>query len=334
MKELAAAAGRADAPRFAVVRAARRRPSPSSTTLPGPYVVKTDGLAAGKGVLVTDDLAEAEADVAAKLSGEAFGDGRPARRDRGGTGGPRALPARRSATGRAPCRCPPAQDYKRVGDGDAGPNTGGMGAYSPVPLAGDGGRRRGDGPHRRADARRAGAAGDRLPRRALRGADAHRRRAEAGRVQRALRRPRGRGRPAAARRRRRRAVLAGGDRQAPGRRAGGRATTPRSCVVLAAAGYPAAPAVAAIAIARRRASRYGRGCDRLPRRHRPRRAGAPRHRRRTGARGHRRRRRRSPTRATRAYEAVGAHLLRRRRSTDATSPRRRSRHAPTTRVAP
>src|SRR3546814_3747126 len=41
--------------------------------LPGPYVVKTDGLAAGKGVLVTVDLAEAEADVRAKLSGKAFG---------------------------------------------------------------------------------------------------------------------------------------------------------------------------------------------------------------------------------------------------------------------
>src|SRR3546814_11106715 len=41
--------------------------------LPGPYVVKTEGLAAGTGVLVTVDLAEAEADVRAKLSGEAFG---------------------------------------------------------------------------------------------------------------------------------------------------------------------------------------------------------------------------------------------------------------------
>ena len=44
-------------------------PSTSSTSLPGPYVVKTDGLAAGKGVLVTDSLAEAEDDVAAKLPG-------------------------------------------------------------------------------------------------------------------------------------------------------------------------------------------------------------------------------------------------------------------------
>ena len=43
-------------------------------TLPGPWVIKTDGLAAGKGVLVTDSLAEAEADIDAKLSGDAFGD--------------------------------------------------------------------------------------------------------------------------------------------------------------------------------------------------------------------------------------------------------------------
>ena len=43
-------------------------------SLPGPWVVKTDGLAAGKGVLVTDSRAEAEADIDAKLSGDAFGD--------------------------------------------------------------------------------------------------------------------------------------------------------------------------------------------------------------------------------------------------------------------
>ena len=41
--------------------------------LPGPWVVKTDGLASGKGVLVTDSLAAAEADIDAKLSGDAFG---------------------------------------------------------------------------------------------------------------------------------------------------------------------------------------------------------------------------------------------------------------------
>ena len=67
--------GRAD--RRATARSARarnRRRSRSSTALPRPYVVKTDGLAAGKGVLVTDSLAEARDAVRAYLSGAAFGD--------------------------------------------------------------------------------------------------------------------------------------------------------------------------------------------------------------------------------------------------------------------
>jgi phosphoribosylamine--glycine ligase len=105
------------------------------TTLPGLYVVKTDGLAAGKGVLVTESLDEAREDVRAKLSGEAFGPaGRRVVIEEGMSGpevsllcvcdGVRALPL------------PSAQDHKRVGDGDTGPNTGGMGAYSPVPGIG------------------------------------------------------------------------------------------------------------------------------------------------------------------------------------------------------
>ena len=99
-------------------------------TLPGLYVVKTDGLAAGKGVLVTESLTEAEDDVRAKLSGAAFGDaGRRVVIEEGMSGpevsllclcdGARAVPL------------PSAQDFKRADDGDAGPNTGGMGAYSP-----------------------------------------------------------------------------------------------------------------------------------------------------------------------------------------------------------
>ncbi|HEV2360235.1 MAG TPA: phosphoribosylamine--glycine ligase, partial [Acidimicrobiales bacterium] len=102
--------------------------------LPGPFVVKTDGLAAGKGVLVTDDLAEAEADAKAKLSGVAFG----AAGDRvvieEGMAGPE-LSLLVVCDGRTAVPLAPAQDFKRIGDGDTGSNTGGMGAYSPVPLA-------------------------------------------------------------------------------------------------------------------------------------------------------------------------------------------------------
>ena len=105
--------------------------------LPGPYVIKTDGLAAGKGVLVTADLAEAEADVRQKLSGEAFG--------AAGTSVviEEALRGREVSVfavcdGRRAVALAPAQDFKRVGDGDRGPNTGGMGAYCPVPWLPEG----------------------------------------------------------------------------------------------------------------------------------------------------------------------------------------------------
>ena len=89
-----------------------------------PYVVKDDGLAAGKGVVVTSDRAEAVEHAAScgrvvveeylpgpEVSLFAITDGRTVR----------ALQ--------------PAQDFKRLGDGDAGPNTGGMGAYTPLPWA-------------------------------------------------------------------------------------------------------------------------------------------------------------------------------------------------------
>ena len=96
--------------------------------------MKTDGLAAGKGVVVTESLAEAEDDVRDKLSGEAFGDaGRRVVIEEGMTG-PELSVLRRVRRRRRRGRSPPAQDFKRVGDGDAGPNTGGMGAYSPVPF--------------------------------------------------------------------------------------------------------------------------------------------------------------------------------------------------------
>ena len=142
-------------------------------TLPGPCVVKTDGLAAGKGVLVTESLDEAAADVRAKLVRRGLRRRRPAGGDRGGPDRARAVAAVRLRRQRA-VPLAPAQDFKRLGDGDAGPNTGGMGAYSPVPVAGDGRGRRGAGAGGRAHAGRAAAPGHRLPGRALRRPDAHR----------------------------------------------------------------------------------------------------------------------------------------------------------------
>ncbi|HEX6595356.1 MAG TPA: phosphoribosylamine--glycine ligase, partial [Acidimicrobiales bacterium] len=104
-------------------------------TLPPPYVVKTDGLAAGKGVLVTESLTEAIDDVQAKLSGAAFGRaGRMVVIEEGLTGPELSLLC--VCDGMRAVALAPAQDFKRLLDGDAGPNTGGMGAYSPVPAAG------------------------------------------------------------------------------------------------------------------------------------------------------------------------------------------------------
>ncbi|HEX2046642.1 MAG TPA: phosphoribosylamine--glycine ligase [Acidimicrobiales bacterium] len=106
-------------------------------TLAGPWVVKTDGLAAGKGVLVTDSFDEAAADVRAKLSGQAFGDaGRRVVIEEWLDGPELSLLC--VCDGNLAVPLAPAQDFKRLGDGDAGPNTGGMGAYSPVPMAGPG----------------------------------------------------------------------------------------------------------------------------------------------------------------------------------------------------
>jgi phosphoribosylamine--glycine ligase len=89
-----------------------------------PYVVKDDGLAAGKGVVVTADRDEALAHAArcARVVVEEFLDG-PEVSLFAITDGTTVLPL------------VPAQDFKRVGDDDAGPNTGGMGAYAPLPWA-------------------------------------------------------------------------------------------------------------------------------------------------------------------------------------------------------
>ena len=91
-----------------------------------PYVVKDDGLAAGKGVVVTEDRATARAHASTLLDGghpvllESFLDGPEA-----------SLFCLVDGTTVVPLV--PAQDFKRVGDDDCGPNTGGMGAYAPLP---------------------------------------------------------------------------------------------------------------------------------------------------------------------------------------------------------
>ena len=98
-----------------------------------PIVVKADGLAAGKGVIVAMTLAEAEAAVRDMLEGNAFGDA-----------GARVVIEEfldgeeasfiSMVDGRTALPMATSQDHKRVGDGDTGPNTGGMGAYSPAPV--------------------------------------------------------------------------------------------------------------------------------------------------------------------------------------------------------
>lgn len=101
---------------------------------PGPWVVKADGLTAGKGVLVTAERAEAAADVRAKLSGEAFADAGRVVLIEEAMQGPE-LSVLALCDGRRCVLLPSARDAKRLGDGDTGPNTGGMGAFAPVPDA-------------------------------------------------------------------------------------------------------------------------------------------------------------------------------------------------------
>ncbi|MCT4357209.1 phosphoribosylamine--glycine ligase [Streptomyces sp. Je 1-79] len=105
-----------------------------------PYVVKDDGLAAGKGVVVTGDLAEARAHALACVSqrreatrsGAVADDGRAVIEEY--LDGPEvSLFAITDGVTVVPLT--PAQDFKRALDGDEGPNTGGMGAYSPLPWA-------------------------------------------------------------------------------------------------------------------------------------------------------------------------------------------------------
>lgn len=98
-----------------------------------PIVIKADGLAAGKGVIVAMTLVEAEAAIIDMLAGNAFG-----------AAGARVVIEEflegeeasfiSMVDGRTALPMATSQDHKRVGDGDTGPNTGGMGAYSPAPV--------------------------------------------------------------------------------------------------------------------------------------------------------------------------------------------------------
>src|SRR6266702_3843594 len=98
-----------------------------------PIVVKADGLAAGKGVVVAADLAESNAAVDAALGQGRFGAaGAEIVVEECLQGEEASFFALVDGTDALPLAA--AQDHKRVGDGDTGPNTGGMGAYSPAPA--------------------------------------------------------------------------------------------------------------------------------------------------------------------------------------------------------
>jgi phosphoribosylamine--glycine ligase len=102
------------------------------TRFAAPYVLKADGLAAGKGVVIAETLDEAEA-AFADMFGEAFGGaGAQVVIEEFMHGEEASFFALTDGTAIIPFGS--AQDHKRVGDGDTGPNTGGMGAYSPAPV--------------------------------------------------------------------------------------------------------------------------------------------------------------------------------------------------------
>ncbi len=100
----------------------------------GPYVLKADGLAAGKGVIITEDVEEARQALREMLEEARFGEA-----------GDKVLIEQYLSgielsvfvltDGKNYVVLPEAKDYKRIGEGDTGPNTGGMGAVSPVPFA-------------------------------------------------------------------------------------------------------------------------------------------------------------------------------------------------------
>lgn len=104
------------------------------TTLQPPYVLKADGLAAGKGVLILNDLAEAQQELRNMLVDAKFGDASSKVVIEEFLDGIE-LSCFVLTDGKNYKILPTAKDYKRIGEGDTGLNTGGMGAVSPVPFA-------------------------------------------------------------------------------------------------------------------------------------------------------------------------------------------------------
>ena len=105
-------------------------------TLTAPYVLKADGLAAGKGVLILNSLAEAQQELRNMLVGQKFGDASTKVVIEEFLDGIE-LSCFVLTDGKNYKVLPMAKDYKRIGEGDTGLNTGGMGAVSPVPFADD-----------------------------------------------------------------------------------------------------------------------------------------------------------------------------------------------------
>jgi phosphoribosylamine--glycine ligase len=129
MKELLVEAGVATAAYGTFTDAAQAKAFLAG--LEPPFVIKTDGLAAGKGVTIVPTRADADACVDRYLSGEAFGDaGRTVVIEEYLDGDELSVFA--ACDGRTAVFMGAARDHKRIDDGDQGPNTGGMGAFSPV----------------------------------------------------------------------------------------------------------------------------------------------------------------------------------------------------------
>ncbi|XRE43274.1 Phosphoribosylamine--glycine ligase [Tenacibaculum discolor] len=105
-------------------------------TLDAPYVLKADGLAAGKGVLILNDLEEAKTELEEMLSNQKFGSASSTVVIEEFLKGIE-LSVFVLTDGKNYKILPSAKDYKRIGEGDTGLNTGGMGAISPVPFATD-----------------------------------------------------------------------------------------------------------------------------------------------------------------------------------------------------